>query len=325
MKFVIKEQQHGDDYTIILSPDSGKINPKGSVPVDIQVKFNKPTNNNNELTVLVNGKHEIKLALNMVGQDGVFGVDPKDLEWIEFEGRKLPKLLVCLEQNFVRLDGFHSEGVFRLAGDVGLVKTMKNSLNETKGDIKVEEEFTVNEIANLIKLWFRELPTLVLNNLNKEQISCGKEDCMIVFEQLPENCRIVLDWLFRLLVKVSMNCETNKMTLQNLAIVVAPNLYISVSADPMEGLQMSQKAVEFTQNVLGVYRERYEKELKEKPAEEPKEEKKEEVKEEAKPAEEEKKEKKEETPVEEVKEEEKPAEEPKEEVKPVEEEKKELL
>jgi len=36
----------------------------------------------------------------------------------------------------------------------------------------------------------------------------------------------------------------------NIAIVVAPNLYDSSSSDPMEGLVMSQKCVQFLNQVL---------------------------------------------------------------------------
>lgn len=55
------------------------------------------------------------------------------------------------------------------------------------------------------------------------------------------------------------------MTIQNLAIVVAPNLYDVSSVDPMEGLVMSQKVVQvclfaaksikFLQNLLQWYAE----------------------------------------------------------------------
>ncbi|EDR27968.1 GTPase activating protein, putative [Entamoeba dispar SAW760] len=250
IKYVI-DNYTTNDYSIVYSPAKGVLSPRSRKEVKVLVTFKQKVNVNLPVTIHIADKAETFFSLRLRGEDGVFGVDPTNLEWIETGKYKLPKPLAILNNNFQRLDGFHSEGVFRLAGQAGLMKTMKSYMNTHKGDLEVQEEFTINEVANLIKLWFRELPTLLLNGLTSTQIQMsGVDDCWKQYCTLSQQSRDLLDWLFSLLVHVSLFKDQNKMTLQNLAIVVAPNLYESTSSDPMEGLMMSQKAVQFVQNIL---------------------------------------------------------------------------
>jgi hypothetical protein len=58
-------------------------------------------------------------------------------------------------------------------------------------------------------------------------------DCVTAFGTLPEPQKTLLDWLLHLLIVVSSNHDVNKMTAQNLAIVVAPNLYDVSTSNPM--------------------------------------------------------------------------------------------
>jgi len=60
----------------------------------------------------------------------------------------------------------------------------------------------------------------------------------------------LLGWLLNILVEVATNKANTKMSEQNLAIVVAPNLYDPPSANPMEGLLMSQKATQYLHHLL---------------------------------------------------------------------------
>ena len=73
----------------------------------------------------------------------MFGQDPNDLQWITAGKFRLPKPLATLNDCFIKLDGFHSEGVFRLAGQQGLMKTMKNNMNATKGILNSGQNMAV--------------------------------------------------------------------------------------------------------------------------------------------------------------------------------------
>ncbi|KAL7713226.1 RhoGAP domain containing protein [Entamoeba marina] len=231
-----------NDYDIVYNPSTGSLSPNSNKNISVTVKFKQNVNATLPVTIHIADKSELFLTVKIRGEDGVFGVEPENLDWVDYNGISLPRPLAVLDENFKRLDGHHSEGVFRLAGEVGMMKEMKTAMNQSKGLLKIDREFTINEVATLIKVWFRELPTTSLNYLSSEQIQNESiNECVTSFQSLPKNVFSLLDWLFKLLVEVSKYKDQNKMTLQNLAIVVAPNLFQSTSPDPMEGLMMSQK------------------------------------------------------------------------------------
>ena len=110
----------------------------------------------------------------------------------------------------------------------------------------------VNDLATLIKIWYRELPQPLLNVLPEARImdSADIDTCVAALDALEPLSRALLDWLLDLMLDVAANRETTKMTAQNLAIVIAPNLYEATTPDPVQGLLMSQKAVQFVHNIL---------------------------------------------------------------------------
>jgi len=68
---------------------------------------------------------------------------------------------------------------------------------------------------------------------------------------MKEPKRTVLLWLLDLCVEVSNVSHINKMTPQNLAIVIGPNLFTpATGADPMATLQFSQKVANFLTNAI---------------------------------------------------------------------------
>ena len=58
-------------------------------------------------------------------------------------------------------------------------------------------------------------------------MSCStpEEAAKIVYEQMTEPFSSILCWLLDLCIEVAANQAVNKMTFQNLAIVIAPNLF----------------------------------------------------------------------------------------------------
>lgn len=60
------------------------------------------------------------------------------------------------------------------------------------------------------------------------------------YSKIPEPQKTLFAWLLDFLASIAKNAEKNKMTAQNLAIVVAPNLYDISTPNPMEGLILSQ-------------------------------------------------------------------------------------
>jgi len=183
----------------------------------------------------------------------VFGVDPKELRHVDDDGLMVPEVLITLKKYLLDNDAINQEGIFRLAGDVADIEMCKSLINREQD---LTEALTdLNIAATIIKIWYRELPTPVLNTCNHDKLFYSEDQavCAEAFNEMPDREKTYLEWLLRLMLYISSNSEKNKMTIQNLAIVVAPNLYDVSSVDPMEGLVMSQKVVQFLQNLLSWY------------------------------------------------------------------------
>eukprot|EP00013_Stygamoeba_regulata_P004766 CAMPEP_0177630370 /NCGR_PEP_ID=MMETSP0447-20121125/1175_1 /TAXON_ID=0 /ORGANISM="Stygamoeba regulata, Strain BSH-02190019" /LENGTH=680 /DNA_ID=CAMNT_0019131773 /DNA_START=131 /DNA_END=2173 /DNA_ORIENTATION=+ len=232
-----------------FTPDHGRLTkrrPEVHVQVNVQVQASE--NLNFRTWLVLDDEERLFLTVKVHCEPGVFGSDPSTLEQAPYRNFTVPRILIrmreCLEQN----DAFHEEGIFRLAGDAEEIKRLKSLMNRKK----FEGSDDINTIANLIKIWFRDLPVPLLNHIEADSILDEDPDaCVNAYKtQLPPEAKNLLDWLIDLIGDVSALHEVNKMTRRNLSIVIAPNLYEPQSVDPMRGLVLSQKCVSFLLNVV---------------------------------------------------------------------------
>lgn len=88
------------------------------------------------------------------------------------------------------------------------------------------DDINVHCLAGLIKAWFRELPTGVLDGLSPEQVlQCDTEEEFIeLVKQLKPTETALLKWAIDLMADVVEQEETNKMNARNIAMVFAPNM-----------------------------------------------------------------------------------------------------
>jgi RhoGAP domain len=116
----------------------------------------------------------------------VFGSDPNMLEKTPYRKHAVPSILVCMRECLERNDAFHEEGIFRLAGDAEEILRLKNLMNRKKFDASDD----INTIANLIKIWFRDLPVPLLNHIEVDSILDDDPDaCIAAYKtQLPGRC-----------------------------------------------------------------------------------------------------------------------------------------
>lgn len=238
---------------IKANPDTGSIAPGKDKKVKLKAEVKEKVNLTFKLTVHVGeATHFINVRVRSV--TGVFGTDPTTLDLIEDEELMVPEVLVLMKKSLIANEGLKTEGIFRLAGDVSDIAYLKDQMNRKL----FQKSDNVNTVATLIKVWFRELPDPILNKVPQESIfySSDPEKCINAYRDMVEPSKTLLTWLLDLLCMTTAHSGVNRMTPQNLAIVVAPNLYDSSSSDPMEGLVMSQKCVQFLNNVLLWYLER---------------------------------------------------------------------
>ncbi|KAJ3120244.1 hypothetical protein HK098_004768 [Nowakowskiella sp. JEL0407] len=149
--------------------------------------------------------------------------------------------------------GFNCDGLYRVPGTNTIVQNMRAKVDRDVSVNLVElAQGDINNIASLLKLFFRELPDPLIpretyyNFVNASKLKDEKLMIPTVHElinNLPDCNYATLQALVSHLIKVHKNEKTTKMTIENLSIVWGPTLLdppipnggnsnVSTSSDP---------------------------------------------------------------------------------------------
>jgi len=147
--------------------------------------------------------------------------------------------------------GEKSEGLFRIATDQDTMQTAVVQL-------EVWVKPTVKDChvpANLLKQWFRQLPTPIIPNemYNQCLISSAHPDiCCQLISSLPEINRLTLAALIHFLKRLSDEevAKWTKMDVSNLAMLMAPNILRCESKDPATIFANSTREMEFMRTAI---------------------------------------------------------------------------
>lgn len=163
----------------------------------------------------------------------VFGVSANSMQCsYDQRGNSVPTILLMMQKRLYSGGGLQAEGIFRINAENSKEEYVRNQLN--KG--LVPRGIDVHCLAGLIKAWFRELPSGVLDSLTAEQVlHCNtEEERTQLIEILPPTEAALLDWAINLMADVVQYEHLNKMNARNIAMVFAPNM--TQMADPLTAL-----------------------------------------------------------------------------------------
>ncbi|XP_010894928.2 rho GTPase-activating protein 28 isoform X1 [Esox lucius] len=178
-----------------------------------------------------------RAARSRARENGIFGVPLTTLlenDQKKFPGSKVPivfrKLLCKLEQT-----GLQTEGILRIPGSASRVKHLRQELEQKFYEDRFDwEQVRHNDAAGLLKMFIRELPypLLTLQHLPAfaavQNISSPRHQFQalhLLIMLLPEPNRDTLKALLDFLRKVVEFEEKNRMSLWNVSMIVAPNLF----------------------------------------------------------------------------------------------------
>ncbi|CAL1403907.1 unnamed protein product [Linum trigynum] len=194
----------------------------------------------------------------------VFGVSTESMQLsYDSRGNSVPTILLLMQRHLYGLGGLQAEGIFRINGENSQEEYVRDQLN---GGV-VPEGVDVHCLAGLIKAWFRELPTGVLDSLQPEQVmqSQTEEECAELVRHLPPTESALLDWAINLMADVVEQEHLNKMNARNIAMVFAPNMTQMV--DPLTALMYAVQVMNFLKTlVLRTLRERQDSVVEPTPA-----------------------------------------------------------
>ncbi|XP_042608173.1 rho GTPase-activating protein 28-like [Cyprinus carpio] len=140
------------------------------------------------------------------------------------------KLLSKLEQT-----GLQTEGILRVPGSASRVKHLRQELELKFYEDRFDwDQVRQNDAAGLLKMFIRELPNPLLTQQHlpaftaAQSISSPKHQIQalhLLIMLLPEANRDTLKALLEFLRKVVAYEEKNRMSLWNVSMIVAPNLF----------------------------------------------------------------------------------------------------
>ncbi|KAL9332104.1 hypothetical protein ACSQ67_001714 [Phaseolus vulgaris] len=193
----------------------------------------------------------------------VFGVSTESMQLsFDARGNSVPTILLLMQRHLYAQGGLQAEGIFRINAENGQEEFVREQLNRGV----VPDGIDVHCLAGLIKAWFRELPTGVLDPLSPEQVmqSQSEEECAQLVRLLPPTEAALLDWAINLMADVAQMENLNKMNARNVAMVFAPNM--TQMADPLTALMYAVQVMNFLKTlVVKTLKEREESIVKSNP------------------------------------------------------------
>ncbi|XP_064622243.1 rho GTPase-activating protein 11A-like [Lineus longissimus] len=134
-------------------------------------------------------------------------------------------------------ENIESEGLFRKAGSVNRQKDLRQLL-EDRGSLQSAKILSIDDVANLIKQFLRELPEpLIVTEFQELFTKCQEQEdeskqiegMMMLCSLLPCAHLGTLKFIVSLLARVVRNSTKNKMDTSNLAMVMTPNFMVTSS------------------------------------------------------------------------------------------------
>ncbi|KAH9674541.1 Rac GTPase activating protein 1 [Citrus sinensis] len=161
-------------------------------------------------------------------------------------GNSVPTILLLMQRHLYAQGGLQAEGIFRINAENGQEEYVRDQLNRGM----VPDNIDVHCLAGLIKAWFRELPTGVLDSLSPEQVmqAQSEEECARLVRLLPPTEAALLDWAINLMADVAQMEHFNKMNARNVAMVFAPNM--TQMSDPLTALMYAVQVMNFLKTLI---------------------------------------------------------------------------
>ncbi|KDP37313.1 hypothetical protein JCGZ_06767 [Jatropha curcas] len=177
----------------------------------------------------------------------VFGVSTESMQLsYDSRGNSVPTILLMMQRQLYAQGGLQAEGIFRINAENSQEEYVREQLNRGV----IPQGIDVHCLAGLIKAWFRELPTGVLDSLSQEQVmqSQSEEECVQLARLLPPTEAALLDWAVNLMADVAQLEHLNKMNARNVAMVFAPNM--TQMSDPLTALMYAVQVMNFLKTLI---------------------------------------------------------------------------
>lgn len=162
----------------------------------------------------------------------VFGMEPLSLSSQVLDskdyGAPIPLILIKLKETLFLKNGHLIEGIFRIRSHHADCKLIEERLHDADVHAVDFSKIHCVLIANLIQLWFEKLPRRVLEDVDVEGMKAVKNMKgaeQMVEDEMGEPYESYFKWLLDLCIETTKYEKHNKMSIKNMAEVLAPALF----------------------------------------------------------------------------------------------------
>ncbi|XP_058738907.1 rho GTPase-activating protein 2-like [Vicia villosa] len=177
----------------------------------------------------------------------VFGVSAESMQCsYDSKGNSVPTILLLMQERLYSQGGLKAEGIFRINPENGEEEHLREQLNRGI----VPNDIDVHCLAGLIKAWFRELPSGILDGLSPEEVlECNtEEESVELVKELKPVESALLSWAIDLMADVVVEADYNKMDARNIAMVFAPNM--TQMSDPLTALMHAVQVMNLLKTLI---------------------------------------------------------------------------
>ncbi|XP_052249565.1 uncharacterized protein LOC127857188 [Dreissena polymorpha] len=183
---------------------------------------------------------KVKGSTKKYKEHGIFGVPLQTL--LEHDQKLAPDIrvpIVCLEiLHYLSKNCLDTEGILRIPGSSTRIKTLRQEMEEKfyQGTFRWGPDLTPYDVATLMKQFLRDLPVPLLTDeyidafAQVEELPDKKQQLHalnLLVLLLPSVHRDTLGALLDLLLEIISHSDTNKMSLNNVAMIMAPILFLA--------------------------------------------------------------------------------------------------
>jgi len=195
----------------------------------------------------------------------IFGEDITD--HLCATGRKIA-FPIALSVTFLRQSGLNDEGLFRIAAQQIKLDKLKAHLDAALPYKQLLKDCDVHFFAALLKNYLRELPVPLLGrkegHVHDRWIEVPglpskearvKEIRYILKEELRSEVVINIQYLVKMLAELTKKSDVNKMTTNNLGIVIGPSLLWKSGGDPASQQNNIERVIQVVAMLVEHYAE----------------------------------------------------------------------
>jgi len=139
--------------------------------------------------------------------------------------RVIPRFIVALYSHILQI-GLREEGIFRISSEQKMLHRIMDKINHGEVPLNIINPF---DAGNVIKHYFRSLPNSLLGEYIEEldPNTYGKDKAnqiagmQAALNNMPRQNVCTLELIIRLIITIEANKAHNKMSLENLCIVIS--------------------------------------------------------------------------------------------------------